>query len=138
MRTLSRTAVRPILAVSLLAHSGLSFAVESRLIEEVIVTAQRFEENASKVPISVSAFTDALINDRQIILISDLQLNVPNFSYSRQNFGSGRISIRGIGDLFLVAGGNRAKTVPFHINGISAPVDFSVIELYDLERVEVV
>lgn len=115
---------------------AMALAAEDYLIEEILVTAQRFEENVRKVPISVSAFTDAMIEDRQIIGISDLQLNVPNLSYTPQNFGGSRISIRGIGDLFT-GGSARATTVPIHLNGVTALVDAGVFEFYDLERVEV-
>ena len=69
----------------------MALAAEDYLIEEIPVIAQRIEENARKVPISVSAFTDAMIEDRQIIGISDLQINVPNLSYTQQNFGGSRI-----------------------------------------------
>ena len=87
----------------LMALAELAFAVERRLLEEVIVTAQRIEENASKVPMSVSAFTDATLKDRQIIGISDLQLNVPNMSYVPDNFGGAELTVRGIG---VVIGGD--------------------------------
>ena len=129
------------IAASMVIACGAAIAVgaENTLIEEIIVTAQRFEENARKVPMSVSAFTDAMIEDRQIIGMSDLQIHVPNLTSTLENFGGARITIRGIGDLF---GGeeNRATTgpsVPIHINGVSAPVDVSVLEFYDVKRVEV-
>ena len=114
--------------------AAIAVGAENSLIEEIIVTAQRFEENARKVPMSVSAFTDAMIEDRQIIGMSDLQIHVPNLTSTLENFGGARITIRGIGDLF---GGeeNRATTgpsVPIHINGVSAPVDVSVLEFYDV------
>ncbi len=51
-------------------------AAEPTPIEEILVTAQRIEENARTVPMSVSAFTESMIEDRQIIGIADLQLNV--------------------------------------------------------------
>jgi len=108
------------------------------LIEEIFVTAQRIEENAQDVPIAVSAFTDPELTDRQIILLSDLQLNVPNFSYVPDNFASARPTIRGIGA--ITNGGDRGAAgpaVPIHTNGIISPVDVSVLEFYDVERVEV-
>ncbi|NIV39523.1 MAG: hypothetical protein GWN58_61980, partial [Anaerolineae bacterium] len=42
-------------------------AATKPLIEEIIVSAQRVEENAQQVPMSLSAFTDTNIEDRQII-----------------------------------------------------------------------
>ena len=49
------------------------WASEERLIEEIIVMAQRVEEDLQKVPIAVSAFTDTAIDDRQIVGLEDLQ-----------------------------------------------------------------
>ena len=111
-------------------------AAESPLIEEILVTAQRIEENAQKVPMAVSAFDDLTIRDRQIIQISDLQLNVPNLAYVPDNFVGARIAIRGIGDILAEGGGRTAggPAVPLHVNGISVPVDVTVLEFYDLER----
>ena len=63
-----------------------------------MVTAQRTEENARTVPMSISAFTETMIKDRQIIGITDLQLNTPNLTYSQDNFGDAKVVIRGIGD----------------------------------------
>jgi outer membrane receptor protein involved in Fe transport len=112
-------------------------AAQDRHIEEIIVTAQRIEENARKVPISVSAFTDAMIDDRQIIGITDLQINVPNLSLVPENFGGAQVAVRGIGGLYVGDSRETSPSVPIHINGISAPVDVSVLEFYDLERIEV-
>ena len=128
-----------LLCVLLGTPAGIVLAAEDYRIEEILVMAQRIEENSQKVPMAVSAFTDSMIEDRQIIGIVDLQLNVPNFSYIPNNFGSGRVTIRGIGEL-LSGGSDReaaGPSVPIHINGISALVDSSVLEFYDLERIEV-
>ena len=55
-------------------------------IEEVIVTAQRTEQSLQDVPIAVSAFTDEILDERQIEFASDIQLQVPGLSYSANGF----------------------------------------------------
>ena len=56
-------------------------------IEEVIVTARRTEESLQEVPVAVTAFSAEGIEARQIINTSDIQLNVPNVSFTNTNFG---------------------------------------------------
>ena len=72
---------------------------ETAGIEEVIVTARRTEESLQDVPIAVTAFSEEGIQARQIIQTSDIQMNVPNVSFTNTNFGSFSFSIRGIGRL---------------------------------------
>ena len=68
--------------------SSVLLAQEKPLIEEIMVTAQRVEESLQRVPVSASAFTDTMIDDRQIVGLADLQLNVPNLSF--RGHGRGR------------------------------------------------
>ena len=114
-------------------------AAEDPVIEEIMVTAQRTEENARTVPMSISAFTETMIKDRQIIGITDLQLNTPNLTYSQDNFGGAKVVIRGIGD---TAGGFIARSiaspgVPVHLNGVSVLTNLNTLEFYDIAQVEV-
>ena len=118
----------------LFALPGILLAQAKPLIEEVIVAAQRVEENAQKVPISLSAFTDAQIEDRQIVGLLDVQLNSPNVSATDSNFGDRELSIRGLGNL-LDTQGRTQNSVSYHVNEV--PVDAPLAEFYDLERLEV-
>ena len=109
------------------------------LIEEILVSAQRVEQNVQRVPIAVTALTESALEDRQIVTFGDLKSNVPNFNYVPNNFGGAQLTIRGIGELY---GGEAGKgtvvpSAPIHLNGISIPVDISVTEFYDVERLEV-
>src|SRR5580765_2985324 len=104
-------------------------------VEEITVTAQRTEENIQDVPIAVTAFTGAMLADKQIINTSDLQLNTPNMSFTADNFGGSNVSIRGVGALVIAASGTAG--VSFHINEIAMPTNLPAVEFYDMERVEV-
>ena len=55
---------------------------DTQVIDIVIVTAQRREENLIDVPIAVAAFSGEALERRQIDQATDLQLNVPNVSFT--------------------------------------------------------
>ncbi|HEX7037201.1 MAG TPA: TonB-dependent receptor [Pseudomonadales bacterium] len=123
-------------ALGMMALSGQSDAATSdRSIEEIIVTAQRAEESLQEVPIAVTALTGAMIEDRQVINPSDLQLNAPNVSFTATNFGGSSFSIRGIGR--LVISGSGENGVSTHINEIPVNSNLPAIEFFDVERVEI-
>jgi len=117
-----------------LVWSGIALAQDPR-IEEVIVTAQRVEESAQKVPIAINAFDEMGIEDRQIIGIGDLSLFVPNLGYNNNNVGDSDVSIRGVGSLVSV--GNSEPGVSLHINEVPLPPGQPPLEIYDLTRIEV-
>ena len=105
------------------------------LVEEVVVTAQRVAESIQNVPIAVTALTDDMIADRQIINPSDLQLNAPNVSFSATNFGGSNFSIRGIGQLVISRSGETG--VSSHVNEIAVATNLNAIEFFDVERIEI-
>ena len=104
-------------------------------VEELIVTAQRVAESIQDVPIAVTALTDEMLADRQIINPSDLQLNAPNVSFSATNFGGSNFSIRGIGQLVISRSGESG--VSSHVNEIAVASNLNAIEFFDLERIEI-
>ena len=104
-------------------------------VEELIVTAQRVAESIQDVPIAVTALTDDMLADRQIVTPSDLQLNTPNVSFGATNFGGSNFSIRGVGQLVISRSGETG--VSSHVNEIAVATNLNAIEFFDLERVEV-
>jgi outer membrane receptor protein involved in Fe transport len=106
------------------------------VIEEIVVTAQKREEALQDVPIAVSAFTQDTLEAQGIEGGPDLQLSVPNVSFSKGNFTGYNFQIRGVGSK-LVAGSGDAG-VGIHLN--NAPLVANRLfeaEFYDVERVEV-
>ena len=108
---------------------------EPSMIEEVLVTAQRVTENVQRVPIAVTAISESMLEDRQVVNPSDLQMNAPNVSFTATNFGGSSFSIRGIGN--LVIGRSGESGVSLHLNEIAVPTNLNTIEFFDMERVEV-
>ena len=75
---------------------ALSYAIAQeadRQIEEVIVTAQRASESIQEVLVALTALSGDMLDDRQIIGASDLQMNAPNVSFTATNFGGSSFSI---------------------------------------------
>ena len=130
------------LLTSLCMSTGLLVAQENSessesagTMEEMIVTAQRVEENIQDVPISVTALDDIALELQQVITPSDLQMNVPNLSFTSQNFGGFSFSIRGIGS--LITGSAAEPGVAAHLNEIPLPTNLNTQEFFDVERIEV-
>lgn len=115
-----------------------AFAQEAEGAEQVdtiIVTAQRREERLQDVPLAVSAFSQQSLDDRQIDNAADLQLVVPNFSYTATNFGGVNYTIRGIGASVLGDGADSG--VALHYNGAFLQGGGNSNLYYDVEAVEV-
>ena len=53
---------------------------------EIVVTAQRQSERLQDVPIAVSAFSTEALEAQQIKTPSDLQLTLPNVTFTKTNF----------------------------------------------------
>ena len=117
------------------SESGIAEDVpeDSRII---IVTAQRQAQSLQEVPIAVSAFDSEALEAQQIENASDLQLTLPNVSFTKSNFTSASFTIRGIGDLCVGVTCDAATAI--HVNG--SPLFGTRLfetEYFDLERVEV-
>jgi outer membrane receptor protein involved in Fe transport len=103
---------------------------------DIVVTAQRQAQTLQEVPIAVSAFTAEALEKQQIDNASDLQLTLPNVTFSKGNFTGSSFTIRGIGDLCVGISCDAATAI--HLNGspLLATRIFET-EYFDLERVEV-
>ncbi|MDP9066083.1 MAG: TonB-dependent receptor [Pseudomonadota bacterium] len=113
------------------------------MLDEITITAQRREEKLDKVPISVTAFSQKVMDDLHIRSFNDLATIVPGLIVSNPVAGfqdSSDVAIRGI-----FSGGN-APTTQFYID--ETPVAIRSLPaagpsgsprplIFDLERVEV-
>ena len=87
-------------------------------IEEIIVTAQRREQNLQDVPISISAFTADSIEKNMFGDISDYMTKTPNASFISNGARSRRqISIRGVTNFLGGEAGN--TTTGFYVDDFS-------------------
>ena len=105
-------------------------------LEEVVVTANRREENLSKVPISVSAFTQEAMDLRGIRDFSDVARFTPGVQIDAN--GTNSISIRGISSS-RGAGttGIYIDDTPIQMRPMGVNADDTLPKTFDMARVEV-
>ncbi len=102
----------------------------------IIVTAQRQAQSLQEVPIAVSAFDSKALEAQQIENASDLQLTLPNVSFTKSNFTASSFTIRGIGDLCVGVSCDSATAIHLNDSPLFNTRLFET-EYFDLERVEV-
>lgn len=105
-------------------------------LEEIVVTATRREENLSKVPISVSAYTQESMDLRGIKDFTDVARFTPGVTIDADQTNS--ISIRGISS----SGGAGTTGIyiddtPIQIRALGFNPDDTLPKTFDMDRVEV-
>jgi len=123
-------------AVALGMASQASAQANNAQNGDIIVTAQRKSESLQTVPISVSAVTGTMLEKQQIHTSSDLQLSLPNVTFTKTNFTTASFTIRGIGD--LCTGTTCDTATATHINEMPlVSTRFYETEYFDMERIEI-
>lgn len=112
-------------------------AAETNRIEEIIVTAQKREQSVQDVPIAVSAFDSAFLDDAGVDDVLELQFFVPGLTvYNNQTSAQTNFNIRGVG----TAGNSLSleSSVGVYVDGVYRSRQSSAInDLIDMQRVEV-
>jgi iron complex outermembrane receptor protein len=121
-------------AVSSLAAS-IDDALAQQALEEIVVTAERREQNLQDVPIAATVFSADDIATKGIDTVLDVQQFVPNTSimtYNRSTF----INIRGVGLAVSAPAANPG--VAYYIDGVFVAKEQLVSQtFFDLESMEV-
>jgi iron complex outermembrane receptor protein len=111
----------------------------SSSIEEIVVTAQRREQNLQETPMAVSAMTTDVIAERQLLSIIDVDRYVPNLQWGPTSSGAtstSSLSIRGIGQVDFAT--TTDPGVAMHLDGVYlGRATGSSIDLIDIERIEI-
>ncbi len=117
-------------------------AQDSGALEEIVVTAQRREQNLQEVPISVTAFSGDALEKSNIRGAVDYLAQTPNVTFTEDGQSGARgigIAIRGINN--LVSGENAfVNSVGIYLDEFSVasvPNGVANPALPDMERVEV-
>ncbi len=134
----SRNAVPVILGVVAVIATGFTSsraqAQQASLLEEIVVTARMRAENLQEVPVTVSVFTAADIDQIGVSSMRDYAQLVPNFFLvETQNSSFAFVNIRGITQMR-----NLDPSVAIMIDGVLStnPISMSQ-ELFDIEQIEV-
>ncbi len=129
----------PLVATTLLA-SSLAFgqAGNTGVLEEIVVTAQKREQNLQAVPISINVLDQRMLQDLNITGFSDYVLRLPSVSYQSYGPGQSQIFMRGCSD---GGDGNFSGTNPSTamyldeqpVTAIGRNLD---VQIYDIARIE--
>ncbi len=122
------------IAISLASTGAMAEGIE---LEEIVVTAQKREQNLQDVPVSVSAFTGEQLKEAVIKDVFDLQSNTPGLRVGQnQNNNSANFSIRGVGTSSQNFG--LESSVGLYVDGTYRSRQSTMIsDMIDIEAVEV-
>ena len=101
-----RVSTSALAALAVLLPAGAALAQEadsSGGLSEIIVTAQRRQENLQEVPIAVSAVTAQSLADTGVDATRDLPQVIPSVQFTRSG-PSGLFFVRGVGTTNAAAG----------------------------------
>ncbi len=136
LHLISATALAMSLAMPAYAQNTPQADEDAGFNDEIVVTAQRQAQSLQDVPIAVSAFSEEALEKQQIENSSDLQLTLPNVTFSKGNFTGSSFTIRGIGDLCVGVSCDSATAI--HLDGTPLlSTRLFETEFFDLGRIEV-
>ncbi len=108
-------------------------------LDEIVVTAQRREENQQDVPIAVTTATAKFLDENDVRTIEDLNGAIPGFvTTNTVGYSGAPLSIRGIGG--ANGGGNLFNDEPVgvYVDGVYiARLSFSTADLLDVDSIQV-
>lgn len=121
--------------VSLLGFSPAYGQTPVKVLDEIVVTAQKKEQSIQDVPVAISAFSGSDLEQKEIQTAQDLQLITPGLTYT-DAFTYAQPYIRGIGSDQTPAGAD--SSVATFVDGIyqSQPQGVNS-SLFGIERIEV-
>ena len=106
------------------------------VLEEVVVTANKREENIQEVPLSITALNSALLEQHQIQSLDDYEKLLP--SVSAQSFGPGQSEIYFRGITTGIGPVHVQPTASLYIDEapMTTPKNAPDLHMYDISRVE--
>jgi iron complex outermembrane receptor protein len=132
------TSVIALLAGMTIALPAMAAASGESQLEELIVTAQKREENVQTTPLSITAVTGASLAKDRVLSLEDLGHNMTGISFTANSPQANEINIRGVV--------NTRLTSPTADQSVSTFVDDVYVarsgnlnsSFYDIARIEVV
>lgn len=140
MSMIRRTTSSSIFPLKLLSSAiALSISVpvfSSELIEEVVVTAQKREENLQEVPIAISAFSGSALNELGAENLNDIGKYTAGVEMNNQSVTQPTYNVRGIQTSDFTVGSDPAVAV--YVDGVySSRGAGAEVPFFDIERVEI-
>jgi len=115
--------------------AGGAYARGVTELGKTVVTAQKVEEKAQEVPVSMTVFDEFSIEDKKIESVKDIGLHTPNFTVMNRSGNYYMPTIRGISQAIGYSLSNPVSVV---IDGVpvASTLGFNEV-LMDIERIEV-
>src|ERR1700676_4308572 len=106
-------------------------------LEEITVTAQRREENARDVPISLTVFNAAAIEQQNFQGVESYFSQTPNVSFTSQGTRDRKeLSLRGVSDQLNPDNNIKEGSFGFYIDEFNVAQGTSNPEIVDIDRIE--
>ncbi|MDN3638849.1 TonB-dependent receptor [Simiduia curdlanivorans] len=120
--------------LSPLAAIPLTGMAESLLFEEIVVTAQKREQNAMDVPIAVNTFSNKDMENTGALTLSDIDAYIPGFDVGG-GVTQSTLSIRGVTSPSISAGGD--PSVAAFYDDAYLPSAATTIAFSDMAQIDV-
>lgn len=119
------------------ANTTPSAIASGTAVGEIVVTAQRREENVQSVPIAITALNGASLDSQGITGFEELTYRVPSLRFGAGvTGGENVITLRGLGSVNTTPGGD--SPVAYSVDGVYVQQTTAVdAEFYDVSRIEV-
>ncbi|MEM8546694.1 MAG: TonB-dependent receptor [Pseudomonadota bacterium] len=137
MRAVSRSVLAALFCSAVWTGFSQPAMAQGKALEEIIVTAQKREENVSDVPVAVTVLGESQIEASFSRNIEDLQALIPAVSFRNGNTTrNSALTVRGIGTISFSIGAE--PSVSTVVDGVVLGRSGQAFaDLYDLERIEV-
>ena len=126
-----------IVATAAVLVSSHSYAADSGVIEEIVVTAQKREQSLLDIPFAISTFSEDEIKARGAADIKDMQYAIPGLSITNNLPGQDRVQIRGASSDVGIGSptvGRNLDEVSVSSGATQRALD---VPLLDIQRIEV-
>lgn len=122
--------------LTLPAHAQDQARTQLDTVDEIVVTAQRRSERLQDVPVTVTAFGAAQIEESHIVGVQDIITRTPGLSFDAFPASEPRLFIRGIGSSDRGSGGDPSAAVFLDEIYLGRPSAIA-FDVFDIERIEV-
>lgn len=133
-----RKCLSTLFAVSAMATAISTAQAQSKnslALEEVVVSAQKREQNALDVPITVDTFSPSDIRNTGALSVMDIDAYIPGFDSGDTNVTQNGLTIRGVSSSNISSGGDPSVAVFY--DDVYLPLPASNITYLDLAQIEV-
>ena len=130
MRRFERCAALGLSALIAQSAMAVGDSEASGVLEEIVVTARKRQEDLQSIPLSVNALSAAQIADAHVSKMDDLASLVPNLNITTRADNTPDVVLRGVGSFGVIQG------VGFYVNDVQQ-FEGQTVRPEDLERIEV-